>query len=214
MNSNREDYLKVILEEGGMERLVQNRVLAEKLGVAGGSVSEMLIKLMEANLIEYTPYKGSKLTEKGISVCQGIVRNHRLWEVFLIRHLKYSWREAHEEAHILEHITTQRMSARLDEFLNFPEVCPHGEYIPREKNSLINKVGLRSLTDLDKGEEGRLSKIIEDGDLLDYIEGKGVQIGGKIKMLLKDEYEGPVTFEQSNKHITISYKAANKMYVE
>ena len=53
MTSNKEDYLKAIYEQGGMENHVSNKQIAEKLGVAAASVSEMLAKLQQDGLIEY-----------------------------------------------------------------------------------------------------------------------------------------------------------------
>ena len=121
MNSNREDYLKVLYSEGGIDKFVSNKLLAEHLNVAPGSVSEMLTKLSKAGLTEFVAYKGSKLTEYGAEVCMKIIRRHRLWEVFLMNKLNYTWREAHEDAHLLEHISSERMIERLDEFLGYPE---------------------------------------------------------------------------------------------
>ena len=125
MTSNKEDYLKAIYDAGGCDHYVSNKKLVERLGISPASVSEMLSKLHNDGLITYRAYHGSKLTEKGLSSCVDVVRNHELWVVFLIRHLGYSWWEAHEEAHHLEHVGSHMMIARLDEFLGHPKTCPH-----------------------------------------------------------------------------------------
>ena len=214
MNINREDYLKEIYEAGGLQEPVSNKLIAQKLNVSAASVSEMLAKLQEGGLIEYTAYKGSVLTKEGLAICSNLVRCHRLWEVFLMRHLNYSWREAHEEAHLLEHIATKRMVDRLDIFLNFPTDCPHGEHIPREGEGVFTEPKLEKLANLEINEIAKISRIVEDGDLLDYAERNGVKMGEKICLVTKDEYEGPISFTQGDKTITISHKAAMQIFVE
>ena len=214
MNSNREDYLKVLYEEGGLEKPVSNKIISSRLDIAPGSVTEMLTKLSDAGLVEYIAYKGSKLTEKGLSICSNLIRSHRLWEVFLMRHLNYSWREAHEEAHRLEHVATNRMVDRLDKFLDYPEVCPHGESIPKKGEYLTVKHGIIPLSDFGEGESCMISKIVEDGDLLDYAQSIGLQIGEEIQIISKGAYEGPIEFNQGGKKITMSYKAATQIFVE
>lgn len=213
MNSSREDYLKIIYEEGGLKCPVPNKVISDKLKIAPGSVSEMLAKLSEKGLIEYIAYKGSKLTNDGLEVCFGLVRSHRLWEVFLMKHLNYTWREAHEDAHLLEHTASKRMVDRLDEYLGYPHVCPHGEIIPRIGETESDTHSLVVISDLEIGEEATISRIEEEGELLDYAEKIGVKIGSNIRINSKGEYEGMIEFVQDNEIIKISHKAAMKIYV-
>lgn len=213
MTSNKEDYLKAIYEEGGLEKVIPNKVISEKLGIAPASVSEMLSKLSNQGLIAYEPYKGSRLTAEGLAACLDVVRSHRLWEVFLMRHLGYTWREAHEDAHLLEHIAPVRMIDRLEMFLNYPQTCPHGSLIP-QKGQTLNQVRLQRLSDLSEGDTATVCRIVEDGKLLDYLERSGLEIHKNIQVLAIDDYEGPVTFSQEGRTISISFKAATQIYVE
>ena len=213
MTSSREDYLKLIYKEGGLNQLVSNKVLQEKLAVSGASVSEMIAKLKQEELITTIPYKGSMLTEKGLSVCMGLVRSHRLWEVFLIRHLGYTWREAHEEAHKLEHSSSKLLIDRLEKFLCYPKYCPHGDMIPTAEMSVLPVVHYKLLSEIQAGESVTISRIIEDGALLDYVQGTGIQIGSTVKVLSLEEYEGPLHLMQGEKSIVLSYKAATQIFV-
>ena len=104
MTPNKEDYLKAIYKLGGMEEQVSNKQIAESLQIAPASVTEMLGKLKREGLIHYEPYKGSRLTDAGMRIAITLVRGHRLWEVFLMRHLGYSWSEAHEDAELLDYL--------------------------------------------------------------------------------------------------------------
>lgn len=213
MTSNKEDYLKVIFEEGGLDKPVPNKVIAEKLAIAAPSVSEMLAKLHQQGLIVYAAYKGSRLTAQGLATCIDVVRSHRLWEVFLMRYLGYSWREAHEDAHLLEHISPERLVDRLDTFLGYPQTCPHGALIPH-KGQHIDDPRQERLSNLSAGDVVMVCRIAEDGWLLDYLERRGLKVQEVIEMLSIDDYEGPVTFLQDGKTISISFKAATQIYVQ
>ena len=215
MTSNKEDYLKTIYDAGGLEVYVSNKAIAEKLKVAPASVSEMLSKLQHDGLIEYRAYHGSRLTDAGLASCVDVVRSHELWEVFLIRHLGYTWWEAHEEAHLLEHVASERMIDHLDEFLGYPETCPHGALIPKKGKPLPQWAEpLKKLSDLNEGASAEIAQITEDQKLLNYLERSGIQIGKIIRVLVKDEYEGPISFDQEGQTIRISYKAATQIYVK
>lgn len=209
----KEDYLKIIYEEGGLDSTVSNKVIAEKLGIAPASVSEMLAKLGGQGLIDYQAYKGSRLTPEGLAACMDVVRSHRLWEVFLIRHLGYSWRESHEDAHLLEHAASPRILERLDAFLNYPQTCPHGSQIPREGEAL-RQATLQRLSDLAVGDHAIVRRVVEDGALLDYLERSGVEVHRAIEVLAVEDYEGPIRFAQGDQTISISYKAATQIFVE
>ena len=174
----------------------------------------MLLKLSDNGLIEIVPYKGCKLTPLGLEACKDIVRIHRLWEVFLVRYLKFTWREAHEDAHVLEHATTARIAERLNEFLNYPEICPHGSSIPQKNHIAYENHTLIALNSLNVGIEAIVSKVMEDGELLDYLWDKGLKIGAKVSIIAKDSYEGPIVLSQDGQEIIISYKAATQIYVE
>lgn len=214
LTSNKEDYLKIIYEEGGFENPVTNKVIAEKLGVAPPSVSEMIVKLDKQGLITYEAYKGSQLTKAGLDACIELIRSHRLWEVFLTSHLGYSLRESHEYAHLLEHISDSLLIDRLNHYLEYPEVCPHGFVIP-QKGQGPNKINNnhKKLSQVSPHDIVKIVCVFEDGALLDYLEQSGVEIGKTIEVVHVADYEGPITFNQDNREIVLSYKAATQVFV-
>lgn len=213
MTPNKEDYLKTIYKLGGLEKLVSNKQIAEVLQIAPASVTEMLGKLKREGLIQYEPYKGSSLTEEGMRAAISLVRGHRLWEVFLMRHLGYSWSEAHEDAELLEHITPQRLTNRLDQFLNYPAYCPHGSSIPHPDGQ-IDLVPMQPLIHLAVGVSSHIRRVTEEKILLDYLQERGIVIGGTVRIVEAAAYEGPLTLDMNGKRIQISYKAACQIYVE
>lgn len=213
MTPNKEDYLKEIYKLGGSERLVGNKQISDVLKIAPASVTEMLGKLNREGLIQYEPYKGSRLTQDGLRIAVSLLRGHRLWEVFLMRHLGYSWSEAHEDAELLEHITPQRLTARLDQFLNYPAYCPHGSAIPHSDGQM-DSIPLQTLNQLSAGETSHIRKVTEERELLDYLQGLGIEIGGAVTVVSIGAYEGPLTLDLNGKQIQISYKAACQIYVD
>lgn len=213
MTRNKEDYIKEIYKLGGADSQVGNKQIAEALNVAPASVTEMLNKLQKEELTVYEPYKGSKLTEEGVKAAVFLLRGHRLWEVFLINHLGYTWSEAHEDAERLEHVAPARLIDRLDEYLGHPAYCPHGSAIP-EADGRIRKTELKSLTEMKEGETSHIRKVTEERELMDYLQGLGIKIGSRVKVVKYGAYEGPVTLQLDGREQHISYKAAALVYVE
>ncbi|MEP2348492.1 MAG: metal-dependent transcriptional regulator, partial [Algoriphagus sp.] len=128
-----ENYLKAIyhLSDGGTKSVSTNDVAAE-MKTKPASVSDMLRKLGDKEVIEYRKYYGVNITEDGKKRALQTIRKHRLWEVFLVDKLQFSWDEVHEVAEELEHIQSPLLIQRLDEFLNYPKFDPHGDPIPDE----------------------------------------------------------------------------------
>lgn len=132
MTRSREDYMKAILYLDGENRYVSNKQLSEQLNVNAASVTDMVMKLDADGYIDYRPYNGVKLTEKGKQYATRVLRNHRVWEAFLCYELGYQSGEVHNDAEILEHYVSDEFINRLDAYLGYPETCPHGYPIPRE----------------------------------------------------------------------------------
>lgn len=135
MTRSKEDYLKVIYELGGQHKKVGNKAIADALKVSAPSVSDMINKLLQDGFVEYTLYYGVILTSRGLEKALKIKRKHHLWEVFLAEKLGYDLDEIHAEAEILEHVTSPKLEAALDEFLKYPKTCPHGRKIIRKNSS-------------------------------------------------------------------------------
>ena len=117
MTPKKEDYLKIIFELGGTKKKVSNKQIAMSLNVAAGSVTEMVNKLVKEGLAAHTPYAGISLTDEGIEVAEKLVRRHRLWETFLVEKLDYQLSEVHDEAEVLEHVASDKLMKKLDQFL-------------------------------------------------------------------------------------------------
>ena len=120
----KEDYLKIIFELGGGKQQVSNKQISLGLGIAAGSVTEMITKLDDEGLVTHQPYAGIQLTDKGVKYAAELVRKHRLWETFLVDKLGYNVADVHPEAEVLEHETSDRLATALDAFWPIPKIVP------------------------------------------------------------------------------------------
>ncbi len=212
MTANREDYLKMIYELGGYENQVSNKKIAEGLQISAASVSEMLQKLYREGDIEYTPYKGIQLTEHGANKASSLLRKHRLWEVFLVQQLQFSWSDVDEVAELLEHVTSSELAERLERYLQYPSVCPHGAPIPYQGSHVHDK-DLKELRTLRIGESAVIQRVVDEKELLDYLNHLQLTVGDQVTVVSIEPYEGPIILQAKGKEFQISQKAAANIYV-
>ena len=212
MTTSKEDYLTAIYHAGGLHKRVSTKEVAQRLGIASASVTEMIIRLAKEELLIYEPYKGAQLTQKGLAHCINVVRSHELWEVFLVQYLGYSLSEAHEEADALEHATSPLLTEKLDNLLNHPAACPHGAIIPRP-GSIPPERNMILLSALPIGEPAVIGQIEEEKELLDYLENLGIGAGMQVKVQQYGEYEGPLNLTAEKRSVQLSRKAANQIWV-
>ena len=147
-----ENYLKAIYHLSKHRSVsVSTNAIAGKVSAKASSVTDMLKKLADKDLVIYKKYQGVKLTEKGRLTATTVIRKHRLWEVFLVNKLNFSWDEVHEVAEQLEHIKSEKLIDQLDAFLEFPTQDPHGDPIP-DKHGNIKKTDKLLLAQLNEKE--------------------------------------------------------------
>ncbi|MEP1086058.1 metal-dependent transcriptional regulator [Algoriphagus sp.] len=186
-----ENYLKAIyhLSDGGTKSVSTNDVAAE-MKTKPASVSDMLRKLGDKEVIEYRKYYGVNITEDGKKRALQTIRKHRLWEVFLVDKLQFSWDEVHEVAEELEHIQSPLLIQRLDEFLNYPKFDPHGDPIPDEFGDVRARPRV-ALNEMEVNQAGQIVAVKDSSAaFLKYLDKVGAYIGARIKILDKVEFDG------------------------
>lgn len=213
MTPNREDYLKLILELGGDETKISNKQIVSGLNISAASVSEMITKLVKEGLVEHTPYQGVQLTFTGLTSASSLIRRHRLWEVFLVENLGYSWNEVHDDAEVLEHVTSEKLAHQLEDYLHHPKYCPHGGVIPKE-NEPIREVKRATLTSYPVGTTIRIARVLDEKELLDYLVSLDLHIHEEYAITAIADYEGPITITNEQKTLAVSYKAASTIFVD
>ncbi len=186
-----EDYLKALYELG--EEDVKPRELAAAVGVSAASVTGMLQKLAELQLVRYQKYRGASLTPAGRDLALETLRHHRLLETYLARALGYAWHEVHDEAERLEHVISEDFEERVDVLLGRPTHDPHGDPIPRRDGSVPESRGA-PLTDATLGARLVITRIVDQGrEVLTYLADEGLVPGAVVRVTARAPFDGPVT---------------------
>jgi len=210
-----EEYLESVEALERLESPVRTSSLAQVLEVSPASVSEMLQRLSKKGLVEYAPYGGATLTEEGRQRVLELTRRHRLWEVFLNRYLGVGWEDVYQDACNLEHATSDLVTEKLAQFLDNPEICPHGNPIPKNNRELPEVSGI-PLAELEAGRVGRMVSVASESNakFLHYLTSLGLTPGTKVKVLEKAPFDGTLTIKVNNATKAIGPQAASLVMVE
>lgn len=186
-----ENYLKSIfqlVQKDGNENTSTNAI-AENLGIKPATVTSMLKKLRDKELIFYEKYGKTGLTKIGNKIALEVIRKHRLWEVFLYEKLDFTWDEVHEIAEQLEHIQSATLINRLDAFLGFPQKDPHGDPIP-DIHGQLKHISKTLLSDAITGKEYRVIAVKDSStEFLQDLMHLKITLDTKIKVLKKMEFD-------------------------
>jgi len=215
MTISEENYIKVIYHLSLVSpKGVNTNAIAGMLDTKASSVTDMLKKLSEKELVAYQKYQGVTLTEKGFYSAKMIVRKHRLWEFFLVDKLNFSWDEVHEIAEELEHIKSEVLINKLDEFLDFPSFDPHGDPIPNADGE-IKKINKLLLSESELNKEYQCVGVKDSSsDFLQYLDKQKIALGSKITVKEKESFDDTLLVEIDLRELTISNKIANNLYVK
>lgn len=215
INLTEENYLKTIysLSDNGKEN-VSTSAISEYLSNKPSSVTDMLKKLSDKNLIDYKRYNGANLTTSGKEEALNVIRKHRIWELFLVKHLDFSWDEVHEIAEQLEHVKSSRLIERLDKYLGYPTSDPHGDPIP----GIDGKLRMVNNKPLDKVAEGKHCIVIgvknSSKDFLKYLNEIDIKLNTKFKILKKYEFDDSIKIELDGKpQQTISAQVCRNLLI-
>ncbi len=191
-----ENYLKIIYKlSAETDNEISTNAVAELTQTKAASVTDMLRKLSEKQLVSYQKYQGVRLTEKGEKVALMVIRKHRLWEVFLVNKLGFNWDEVHEIAEELEHINSDELVQRLDEFLGFPQCDPHGDPIPN-RHGLMPELGYKNLSEITVNQQVVMMGVAQHStNFLQYLAKIGLNLGAKIKIIEINDFDKSLTIK-------------------
>ena len=210
-----ENYIKAIYHLGvNSEKGISTNAIANRLATKASSVTDMVKKLSDKKVVLYKKYQGVTLTDFGKKTAANIIRKHRLWEVFLVEKLNFSWDEVHEVAEQLEHIKSPKLINELDALLGFPKKDPHGDPIP-DKDGNLQKIEKSLLSTLKKDESGICVGVNDSSsEFLQFLDKQGISLGQTIKVLEKEPFDDSLKIKINNKEVTISNKIANNLYIQ
>jgi DtxR family Mn-dependent transcriptional regulator len=207
-----EEYLETIfaLEEEGIP-VIQAR-LAERLGKAAPSVSEMLDRLEAEGLITRSARRIA-MTPAGTALAEGVVRKHRLAERLLVDIIGLDWDKAHIEAGRWEHVISDDVEARLVVLLDNPTTCPHGNPIP---GVVPDGATQRRLAEAQPGDRVRLVRITEsvehEAESLTYLGDNGLR-PGTTAVVQSRAPDGTLTLVMGDAAIALGPAMTERMFI-
>lgn len=216
MTFTEENYIKAIyfLQTRSQTGDVSANEIAQRLENRPATVTDMLRKLSEKQLIHYEKYKRIHLTEKGKKKALSVIRKHRLWETFLSEKLSFDWDEVHDVAEQLEHIDSPKLIEKLDEFLGYPQFDPHGDPIPNAQGKIPQSFAqLLNLAPI-----GAWIQVVgvkdTSPDFLRRLAKDDLDIGSRLRVKEKLPFDHSLVIEMaSGKTIQLSEKIASNLMV-
>lgn len=214
MTLSEENYLKTIFHLYDQhQQEVSTNAIAEVMNTKASSVTDMLKKLADKQLINYRKYQGVTLSEEGRSQAIAIIRKHRLWEVFLVEKLQFSWDEVHEIAEELEHIQSDKLIERLDAFLGYPKKDPHGDLIPNKEGE-FSEAAQTLLSELKEGDRRTLVAVKNTSkEFLVYLNKMEIALGDTIEVLSKEPFDNSMLLKVNDHKVSLSATVCRNIYV-
>jgi len=215
MTYSEENYLKVIYHLSlNQSKGITTNSIANEMESKPSSVTDMVQKLADKGLVIYKKYQGVSLTDEGMFTALMIVRKHRLWEVFLLEKLDFSWDEVHDVAEQLEHIKSEKLVNKLEEFLDFPTEDPHGDPIPDRKGK-IAQVDKKLLSETAMGKKVICVGVKDSSSaFLQYLDKQQIALGSAIEVISKEDFDMSLTLKLGDKQVTVSNKIAANLFVK
>ena len=210
-----ENYIKAIYHLGkqGVET-VNTNAIAEALQTKASSVTDMLKKLAEKGYADYIKYQGVNLTVEGKKIAIGIIRKHRLWEVFLVEKLNFKWDEVHQVAEDLEHIKSEKLIDQLDAYLKHPTHDPHGDPIP-DRDGNFKQIEKILLSQAVLGNKYQCVGVKDTSSaFLNYLDANAIALGTDIVLLHKEPFDQSIKIEINNREITVSQNVAKNLFLK
>ncbi|MCX6314945.1 MAG: metal-dependent transcriptional regulator [Sphingobacteriales bacterium] len=189
-SSSEENYIKSIYHLQQSCELVNTNAVAATMHTRAASVTDMLKKLKRKKILQYERYKGFKLNEQGKKHALGIIRKHRLWEYFLVEKLGFAWDKIHPIAEELEHICSDELITKLNDYLGNPAFDPHGDPIPDQHGRIPNRKQL-SLDILPLKQTVKVSAVgNQSTQMLEMLKHYHIGIGTQLSVTKRFSFDG------------------------
>ena len=188
-------------------------ILAERLGLAPGTVTATVKRLADRGLVDHEPYHGVELTIAGRRLAIAAIRRHRIVERFLADMLGYAWNEADRLATNFEHELPQEVEDRLFVALDRPAACPHGFPIPAKETADIPE--MPPLYALEPGDTAVVAVPgSTDPEIVAFLGTLGLRPGVRVEVKEKHPFDGPLVLRVDGKDRTLGATVANQVFVQ
>jgi DtxR family transcriptional regulator, Mn-dependent transcriptional regulator len=213
-NAGAENYAKAIYQlQGRGKDPVHTSAVAQRLGVTPASASGMLKRLADEGLIDYEPYHGARLTDRGERLALEVIRHHRLLELFLAEVLDMPWDRVHQEAEVLEHHISEELEELIAAKLGEPALDPHGDPIPNRELAIRDDDSV-ALTKLEAGQTGVFARVSDrDAAMLRYLAERGIHPGTRLTVGKREPFGGPLMVEIAGERHPLGAELAERMRV-
>ncbi len=209
MTISTEDYLKAIFNG-----YVKTQAIAEKLDVSPAAVTDMLKRLSEKGYLVYERYRGVTLTKSGLEMAKGMVRRHRILELYLNQVLGFPWDKVHEEAEQLEHAASDALINRMEEVLGFPSVDPHGDPIPSQNGKMPKLKSSVLLSECKVGDRCEIVRVSDSDDqFLHYIDSLGLALKKIVLVSSVRSFDKSMVVDVEGKEQSISQFATQHIWI-
>jgi DtxR family Mn-dependent transcriptional regulator len=214
ISSASEDYLKAIYKLQNRKELVTTSAIAGKLTVSDATVTSMIKKLAREKYLKHVSYRGVVLTDKGEKIAIGVIRKHRLVELFLKKVLGLEWDKVHVEAEKLEHVISDELIERIDHLLEYPKIDPHGDPIPTEKGEIVSVEIDQCLSDMEAGDTVIISRVSDDDSVkLRFMAEHGLYPDVKLLVTDKPPFDGDLSIKVGSKYHRLPRDVARSIYI-
>jgi DtxR family transcriptional regulator, Mn-dependent transcriptional regulator len=214
LSISEENHIKCIYHLQHNIGLVNTNAVAAELQTKPASVTDMLKKLKTKKILQYEKYKGFKLTEMGKKIALTIIRKHRLWEYFLTVKLGFDWAKVHAIAEELEHISSEELIQKLDDFLGNPSFDPHGDPIP-DSMGKIPPIKQYSILQLPAKKKAIVSSVgNQSPEMLAMLKHYKIGIGSNIQITNIFQFDNSIEIKVNKNATTIvSEQVAKNIFV-
>lgn len=216
MSISIENFVKTIyLQEQRMGEDTRPGTLAKLLNITNAATTDMARSLAQKNLVNYTKYQKLSLTPEGRKLALNILRKHRLWEAFLSKTLNLSLHEIHEEAERLEHLTSDFLADKIDAYLNFPAMDPHGDPIPCSEGKETPMSSAIVLSAAEMETEYTIVRLFSSNpDFFDFCNANDIAIGAKVRVENNFDEMKMIEVSIGEKRLLLNEEFTNIIYVE
>ena len=132
----------------------------------------------------------------------------------MVDKLNFAWDEVHDIAEQLEHIKSEQLINKLDDFLGNPTEDPHGDPIPNANGQIV-AIEKQLLSELAENQIGICVGVKDSSaEFLKYLDKQEIALGSKIEIMAKESFDLSTKIKVNGKELTISNKIANNLYVK
>lgn len=209
-----EKFLRAIYIASVRGYKVNGTHLSKELKISPAAVTDMAKKLSQDNLINYVKHKDLSLTKKGKIVALKVIRNHRLWEGFLHKSLGLNLEEIHQEAEKLEHYGSPELMSKIDKYLEYPQLDPHGDPIPDTEGKLPDEQNYPALNKCEPGRYEILRVYYDNSEVSNFFAQYNFEVGQIIELALQFKMDNAVLLKIGKMTIVVNENIASKVFVK